>query len=202
MTDLPFAPACERNRQPIAEALQQHISQPARLLEVGSGTGQHGYYFSEQFPELIWQPTDRSENMAAISQWVAAAQRRNFLTPLCLDVNAPGEVGSDYDYVYTANTLHIMSWQEVQALAYLLPTLLRADGLLLVYGPFNYDGQFTSDSNARFDQMLRNSKPHQGIRDFAAVDELAQSVGLTLLDDMMMPANNRFLVWRYQASSV
>jgi hypothetical protein len=93
-----------------------------------------------------------------------------------------------------------MSWQDVRTLFMALPDVLTSDAVLAVYGPFNYDGRFTAPSNAAFDEWLKQRSPHSGIRDFAAVDELARSIGLTLVEDRAMPANNRTIVWRRAAA--
>ncbi|MEE4251191.1 MAG: DUF938 domain-containing protein, partial [Alcanivoracaceae bacterium] len=163
MDQLPFSQACENNRKPIGAVLARHIKVPARLLEIGSGTGQHGYYFSESFPGLQWQPSDCAENLPIIRQWVEAAGRDNYAWPLLLDVAHPQLSAQQYDYLFSANTLHIMAWAEVEAFFRLVPQMLRGGGLLIVYGPFNYGGAFTSESNARFDQLLKSRAPHQGI---------------------------------------
>jgi len=65
-----------------------------------------------------------------------------------------------------------------------------------VYGPFNYGGEFTSESTRAFEQWLKDRDPASGIRDIEAVDALARSIGLRLIEDNAMPANNRCLVWR------
>lgn len=196
MNSLFFSKACENNQAPIAEVLAQYILSPLTLLEIGSGTGQHGHYFSEHFPQLHWQPSDREDNLPMIQQWVQAAGRANYVEPFAFDVSAPPAPAQQYDCLFTANTLHIMAWPEVQAFFRLLPEWLAPQGLLFVYGPFNYDGSFSSDSNARFDLWLKDYAAHQGIRDFEAVNQLAMKQGLTLLQDHPMPANNRLLVWR------
>lgn len=198
VSQLPFSQSCENNKQPIAEVLARHIEVPARLLEIGSGTGQHGYYFSERFPGLYWQPSDCAENLPMIRQWVEAADRDNYVQPLLLDVAETQLSSQQYDYLFSANTLHIMAWPEVEAFFRLVPQVLHRDGLLIVYGPFNYGGAFTSDSNAQFDQWLKSRAAHQGIRDIQAVSTLAAQHGLTLIEDNAMPANNRTLVWRHQ----
>lgn len=198
VSQLPFSQSCENNKQPIAEVLARHIQVPARLLEIGSGTGQHGYYFSQRFPGLHWQPSDCAENLPMIRQWVDAAGRDNYAQPLLLDVAEPQLSSYQYDYLFSANTLHIMAWSEVEAFFQLVPRVLRDGGLLIVYGPFNYGGAFTSDSNAQFDRWLKSRAVHQGIRDIEAVNALAAQHGLTLIEDNAMPANNRTLVWRHQ----
>lgn len=191
----PYAEACERNRDPILEVLRRHFTDRHQILEIGSGTGQHGVHFAAALPQLSWQTSDLASNLPGIRLWIEEAHLPNLLPPIALDVRGTSPAVR-YDAVFTANTLHIMSWEEVCALFAALPDVLVSDGLLLVYGPFNYHGAFTSPSNAAFDVWLKQRSPHSGIRDFAAVDELARSVDLKLLEDRPMPANNRTLVWR------
>ena len=196
MSPLPFSQSCENNQAPIAEVLAQYLTPAQTLLEIGSGTGQHGYYFTERFPQLYWQPSDCAENLPMIQQWVAAAGRANYVAPFVFDVSAPPVPAQQYDGLFSANTLHIMSWPQVQAFFHLLPEWLAPQGFLFIYGPFKYDGHFTSDSNAGFDQWLKSRAAHQGIRDIEAVNQCAIQQGLTLIQDHTMPANNRLLVWR------
>lgn len=165
------------------------------MLEIGSGTGQHAVYFAAEFPQLVWQTSDRDENHEGIRQWLSDAALPNVKAPLSLDVAGEWPTGK-FDAVYSANTLHIMSWPEVEQFFAKLPRVLTNDGVLAIYGPFNYGGRFTSDSNAAFDAALRAAVPHRGIRDFEAVDRLAQAAGLHLLKDHATPANNRCLVWQ------
>ena len=177
-----------------------------RVLEIGSGTGQHAVYFAAALPRLVWQTSDRDENLPGIRMWLAEAALPNTPAPLVFDIaTQPAPVSPEagatihamaYDAIFSANTLHIMSWEEVEKLFAALPALTTAGAKLAIYGPFNYDGQFTSASNAAFDQSLRQNVPHMGIRDFEDVNRLAQSAGFALLDDVAMPANNRCLVWR------
>ena len=193
--DKPFSAASERNREPILAVLREHFVDRRRVLEIGSGTGQHAVHFAAALPQLTWQTSDRDENHEGIRLWLAESALPNVQAPLSLDVRGEWPVGR-YDAIFTANTLHIMSWQEVEQLFAHLPQVMTDDAMLVIYGPFNYDGRFTSDSNAAFDAALRAAVPHRGIRDFSAVDQLAQAAGLHLLKDHAMPANNRCLVWR------
>jgi cyclopropane fatty-acyl-phospholipid synthase-like methyltransferase len=196
MHDLkPYSDACDRNREPILEVLRRHFSDRHRVLEIGSGTGQHAVHFAAALPQLIWQPSDRNEHLAGIRVWLDEARLPNVPAPLTLDVRGPWP-RARFDAVFTANTLHIMSWEEVQALFAALPAVMTDDAVVAIYGPFNYGGAFTSPSNAAFDATLRRRSPHSGIRDFEAVDQLAQSIGLKLAQDCAMPANNRTLVWQ------
>jgi SAM-dependent methyltransferase len=195
----PYAAACDRNRDPILEVLRRRLPARGRVLEIGSGTGQHAVHFAAALPQLTWQTSDVAGNLPGIRAWLAEAQLVNLPEPLVLDVNAPWPV-KRYDAVYSANTLHIMSWEEVQRLFAELAGHLEPLATLAVYGPFNYGGRFTSASNAAFDASLRGRTPHMGIRDFEAVDALARGIGLELVEDCAMPANNRTLVWRLSAS--
>ncbi len=192
--DKPYSPASARNQAPILEVLQQHFADRTQVLEVGSGTGQHAAHFARALPHLIWQASDVPANLGGIAQWLSEAGLPATPAPVAFDVNGDPPAGP-FDAVFTANTLHIMGWDSVQRLFSLLPGLLRPDARLVVYGPFNYGGRFTSASNAAFDATLRAADPQRGIRDFEAVDALAAAAGLRLLQDHAMPANNRCIVW-------
>jgi acetylornithine deacetylase/succinyl-diaminopimelate desuccinylase-like protein len=198
MPELPVSPcseACERNRGPILEVLRDHFAERQRVLEIGSGTGQHAAHFAAALPRLIWQTSDLESNLPGIRSWLEGLDLPNLPPPIALDVTGAWPE-TRFDAIFTANTLHIMGWPEVRTLFAALPKVLTADAMLVVYGPFNYDGRFTSPSNAAFDEWLKQRSPHSGIRDFAAVDELARSSGFALIEDRPMPANNRTLVWR------
>ncbi|WP_411726081.1 DUF938 domain-containing protein [Methyloglobulus sp.] len=192
--DKPYSQACENNKAPILAIIRNAFSQPATVWEIGSGTGQHACYFASELPHLIWQPTDLAENLPGINAWRDEAQLPNLIQPLVLDVTDPVWPCDVIDAVFTANTLHIMSWQQVELLFERLQTYLNPLARVCIYGPFNYNGNYTSDSNARFDQWLKSRDPLSGIRYFEAVITLAKSAGLKLLNDSAMPANNRLLV--------
>nr|MBA2239463.1 DUF938 domain-containing protein [Lysobacter sp.] len=147
-------------------------------------------------PWLTWQCSDRAENLPGTRAWLDDAALPNTPAPIELDVAQPWSVPAPFDAAFSANTLHIMSWPEVQACFAGLADALGEDARLVVYGPFNYDGAFTSQSNARFDEWLKGRDTRMGIRDFEAVDALARAIGLRLLADAQMPANNRLLVWQ------
>jgi len=191
----PHSEACERNRDPILEVLREHFADRCHVLDIGSGTGQHAVHFAAALPRLSWQTSDVDSNLPGIRMWLEESGLPNLPQPIELEVTGRWP-DARFDAIFTANTLHIMSWPEVRAFFAALPKVLTTDAVLAVYGPFNYDGRFTSASNASFDQWLKQRSPHSGIRDFAAVDELARSIGFTLVEDRSMPANNRTLVWR------
>lgn len=195
-TDKPFSQACENNKQPILDILLRVFANRKKVLEVGSGTGQHAVFFAPALPHLTWQTSDLEINHSGINHWLNDFDADNLLPPLVLDADQFPSNLKTVDAVFTANTCHIMAWSSVVNLFKGLEKILSSDGILAIYGPFNYNGQFTSDSNARFDQWLKQRIPHQGIRDFEAINRLAQSIGLNLVEDNAMPANNRLLVWQ------
>ncbi len=180
----PFSEASERNREPILAALKRVLSGARLVLEIGSGTGQHAAYFAPELPHLRWQPSDVAENLPGIREWGGE--------PIELDVDGAWPAVAA-DAVFTANTCHILSWPQVER-------MFRGVGrmpsvkLFCLYGPFNYGGKPTAESNARFDAMLRGRDPASGLRDFEAIVALAARHGLALQEDNAMPANNRLLV--------
>lgn len=196
MIDKPFSESCAQNRDPILAVLRAGFADRRRVLEIGSGTGQHAVHFGAELTHLVWQTADVQQHHAGIRAWLAEAGLPNVLPPLALDVNQPGWRDGRYDAVFSANTLHIMSWPEVEKFFEGVGEILESGGILAVYGPFNYNGAFTSESNARFDAWLKARDPASGVRDFEAVDALARAQGLHLQQDIAMPANNRTLVWR------
>ena len=195
----PYSEACERNRDPILVVLREAFADRRRVLEIGSGTGQHAVHFAAGLPHLVWQPSDRAENLPGIRLWCDEAGLANLLAPIALDLNQDPWPDVQADAVFSANTLHIVSWSEVQTLLERIGKMLPPGGVLAIYGPFAYGGRHTSESNASFDLFLRSRDPLSGIRSFEDVDELARGQGLRLAYDRAMPANNRTLVWRRSA---
>lgn len=194
----PFAPACERNRDPILDVLRPIFAQypQPRVLEIGSGTGQHGVYFAAALPAITWILSDRDENHAGIRAWRDEAGLANLQGPLRLDVGDFAPLAPPVDVVFSANTAHIMGWEEVGHMVRGAAASLADGGRFLLYGPFRRGGRHTSDSNAAFDRSLRESSASMGIRDLEAVDELAQAAGLALEHVHAMPANNLLVAWR------
>jgi len=181
----PFSEPSERNRAPILAVLKRVLANSKSVLEIGSGTGQHAAYFAPELPHLVWQASDREENLADIRQWVA--------NPIELDVDKPfPKVNADA--VFSANTCHIMSWPQVERMFSGIGAMPSVKTFCL-YGPFNYGGRHTSESNARFDAMLRGRDAASGIRDAEAIVALAAKSGFRLAEDNAMPANNRLLVF-------
>ncbi len=192
----PFSQACENNKDPILGVLRSAFSDRQKVLEIGSGTGQHAVYIGAALAHLGWQTSDLAPAHAGIRAWIEASAAANVLEPVTLDVADRDWPVRDFDAVFTANTLHIMSWEHVQALFAGLGRHLPPAGVVCIYGPFNRGGRFTSESNARFDAWLRSRDPASGIRDLEAVCELAALAGLELDEEHGMPANNRLLEFR------
>lgn len=199
MNEKPFSAACERNREPILAVLSDFFADRRHVLEVGSGTGQHAAHFAAPLPHLIWQASDRAEHLSGIRAWLDDTALPNTPAPLTLDVTGAWPPGP-FDAVFSANTLHIMGWPEVETFFAALPAVTTRNAKLAIYGPFNHDGHFTSASNAAFDASLKMRAPHMGIRDDAAVDVLAATAGFALHEDIAMPANNRLRLWQRSAA--
>jgi cyclopropane fatty-acyl-phospholipid synthase-like methyltransferase len=191
----PFSQACENNKVAILAALADSFSTSKTVLEVGSGSGQHAVFFAPNMPWLSWQTSDILINHQGISQWLREYPAGNLLHPIELDLNHPWPI-EKIDAIYTANTLHIISWPLVQAFFSDVSQHLNQKGKCCVYGPFNYQGQYTSESNAGFDIWLKDRDSQSAIRDIEAIMALAESVGLSLENDHAMPANNRLLVFQ------
>ena len=190
-----FSPACERNRDAILDVLRVQFADRSNVLEIGSGTGQHAVHMAAALPHLIWQTSDVAANLPGIRMWLAGAGLHNTPAPLTFDLNGALPSGS-YNAIFSANTLHILGWAEVERLFGGLSQLMAEHARLTVYGPFNYSGAFTSPGNAAFDAALRQDDPKRGIRDFEAVDALAKTTGLQLHEDRSMPTNNRCITWQ------
>jgi SAM-dependent methyltransferase len=197
--------AADRNKAPILEILASEFAHTSLVLEIGSGTGQHALYFAARLPHLSWQPSDTSEYLPALREHLRQEGGTNLREVIELDVRAHpwplAAIHSPVDGVFSANTLHIMSWSSVQDFFRGAGSVLGTPGVLCIYGPFRYGGRYTSESNAAFDNYLRTRDPESGIRDFEALDELARQQGLALAADHAMPANNQLLVWKRDAAA-
>jgi len=191
----PFSEACEENKQPILAVLERLFAGARCVLEIGSGTGQHAVCFGATLSHLTWQTSDRPENHAGIRAWLEEAALPNVRAPIILDVRGdwPAE---RFDAVFSANTTHIMSWPEVEQMFEGIGRVLETGGCFVLYGPFNFGGEYSSESNARFDQSLKARDPNSGIRNFEDLGDLARANGLIFMENIPMPVNNRTLVWR------
>jgi len=198
MMNKPFSQACENNKRPILNILTKAFSKTKHVLEIGSGTGQHAVFFGQHLPHLTWQTSDLSINHQGINLWLNESTRENVQRPIVVDLNKAWPIPIDerrVDGLYTANTLHIISWPLVVNFFKGIAQNLAPDASVCIYGPFNYQGNFTSESNANFDIWLKERDINSGIRDIEEILLLANSARLNLIDDHAMPANNRLLVF-------
>ena len=199
-THRPYSESCDQNREPIFKVIQPLLTNKGKdkktVLEVGSGTGQHAVYFAQKMPHLVWQTSDQQVYHNGIKLWLDDAGLDNTPPPIALNVSADSWPELNYDAIFSANAVHIMAWENVLDFFKNAPKRLESGGLFILYGPFNYNQQYTSESNARFDIWLKDRDPKSAIRNFEALDELAQNAGMVLQNDYALPANNRILVWQ------
>ena len=196
MTLARVAPAVARNRAAIADVLRAWLPQPGLVLEVASGSGEHGVYFCGLMPDVTWQPTDRDDQaLASIAAWRDAAGLTNLLAPVRLDAAASWPV-AQADAVVAINMIHIAPWSATLGLMAGAAQVLPVGGVLILYGPFRENGQHTADSNAAFDADLRARNSEWGVRDLGCVVAAAEAGGLSLAKVIVMPANNRSIVFR------
>jgi cyclopropane fatty-acyl-phospholipid synthase-like methyltransferase len=190
---LPFSEACERNKGPILEVLRVAFADRTQVLEIGSGTGQHAVHFAAQLTHLTWHPTEQLAYLADLASRVKREGTRNLRQPTVLDVKQSIWPLRSVDALYSANTLHIMSWAEVEAMFRGVDAVLSPHGVVCIYGPFRYEGRYTSESNRDFDLMLKDRDPLSGLRDMTDLGALAGRHALRLRVDHDLPANNRLL---------
>jgi len=190
-----FSQSADNNKDAILGVLSTRMTSPTTVLEIGSGTGQHAIHFAARLTHLSWRPTELADAVNALRDNLAEVGIDNVAEPVALDVHSDPWPVAGVDCVYTANTLHIMSWPLVVEFMRGVGQALTETGSLYVYGPFRYGGDFTTDSNARFDDWLKSRNPDSGIRDFEALNSLAVAQGLILAADIAMPANNQLLIW-------
>ena len=190
-----YSAACDKNRDPILSVIQELFAACRSVLEVGSGTGQHAVYFAQNMPHLVWHTSDVRQNHPDINMWLEEAGLDNTMPPVELDVTQEQWPAVDIQAVFSANTSHIMHWRAVEAFIMGVGRLLPVQGKFILYGPFNYNNQYTSQSNADFDVWLKQRDPESGIRNFEDLERLANSSGMILQQDYSMPANNRLLYW-------
>jgi cyclopropane fatty-acyl-phospholipid synthase-like methyltransferase len=189
----PFSQACENNKQPILDVLVRVLAGSKKLLEIGSGTGQHAAYFAPRLTHLEWQTSDMPNNHKGINAWLQDVSSRNLKLPMSFTIGIDEWPLGNFDAVFTANTTHIMHPSEAQLMMKLVADNLPDDGIFCQYGPYKFQGQYTSDSNAAFDQHL-SKQGCGGIRD---IDELILwAKPLRLVETISMPANNFTLIWK------
>jgi cyclopropane fatty-acyl-phospholipid synthase-like methyltransferase len=201
-TDKPYSASCERNREPILRVLRSCFADRRKVLEIGSGTGQHAVHFARALGHLTWHPTEQLAYLADLTERVKLEGPPNLRAPTLLDVRQAVWPLRSVDALFSANTLHIMSWSEVLAFFHGIGGVLAPGGVLAIYGPFRYDGRYTSDSNRDFDMMLQERDPLSGLRDLQGITPLAAQYGLRLDADHDLPANNRLLVFSKEPAAM
>lgn len=189
----PYSESCDQNKEVILSVLSPILSPCSDVLEIGSGTGQHAVYFAERLPHLIWRTSDCQPYLDGINTWVSDACLPNLKKPFELDVSKSVWPAMEIDAIFTANSIHIMHQNDVENLIRCAAAILNKNGSFIVYGPFNYAGAYTSESNARFDDWLKDRDQLSGIKHFEDIDQKAINSGLKLVKDYSMPANNRIL---------
>ena len=195
-----FAPAASRNREPILTVFRERVSADARVLEIGSGSGEHAIHLCTALPGLDWQPSDPDPaSRASITAWIAHAGTDNIRAPLDIDVLAARwdvEARAPFDAIVSINMIHIAPWECALALLEGAARLLCEDGVLFLYGPFKRGGVHTAPSNAAFDERLRSENVQWGVRDLDEIVREASGRGLRLIEAVEMPANNLSVVFR------
>jgi len=192
-----FAPATQRNRDPILTVLRRVLPRSGTVLEIASGSGEHAVYFAEQLPGLTWQPSDPGEAArASIAAWTERSGVRNVVAPRALDAAAEEWPIDRADAVVCINMVHIAPWEACTGLMRGAARVLPPGAPLVLYGPFRVGGEHTAPSNAAFDEDLRGRDARWGVRDLEAVVEEARSWGLGHVETVAMPANNLTVVFR------
>jgi len=200
MINKSFSASSEQNKAIIYETIEPYLLDGIEVLEIGSGTGQHAIHFVSMVPGINWQTSDLAENLIDIKAWIDDSQLPNLPEPLELDVSSQW-MDKTYELIFSANTFHIMNQDQVEQFLLRCTACLIAEGHLIVYGPFNYQGSYTSPSNEQFDGWLKTRDPQSGIKHFEWVNAIARESGLRLVSDIAMPSNNRILIWQHETYS-
>jgi len=190
-----FAPATQRNREPIRDVLARELPASGIVLELASGSGEHAVFMAAAFQHLTWQPTDLDpEALESIAAWREEAALPNLRAPLRLDATDAQWPISEAAAVTCCNMIHISPWEATLGLFAGSARLLAPGALLYLYGPYRFDGAFTAPSNEEFDRSLRSRDPSWGVRDVKDLEAAAS--GFALREVISMPANNHSLVFR------
>ncbi|VAW69548.1 hypothetical protein MNBD_GAMMA09-2510 [hydrothermal vent metagenome] len=192
----PYAESCAQNQQVILDVLKKLFVAPGNVLEIGSGTGQHAVFFTQHMPYLNWQPSDLIAEHAGMQLWLNEVEHNRIKAPLEIDVDMDAWQIDEVDYIFTANTTHIISSLQVESMFKHIGSCLKPNGLFAQYGPFNYNGEYTSESNAQFDVWLKQRNADSCIKHFETIQNIASENAMNLYHDIEMPANNRILVWK------
>lgn len=196
---LPAWPAAERNKQPILDVLQRVLPHSGLVLELASATGQHAEHFARALPTLTFQTSDHDpEHLTTLARRAEMVGLPNLPPPLRIDVTEASWPIERADAIYNANMIHIAPWAVTLGLFAGAARVLPKGATLITYGPYSFDGQHTSESNARFDESLKERNPEWGVRDVSRLKEVARGSGFQLTEQVAMPANNFTLLWRHE----
>ena len=194
-----YAPATQRNREPILKVLSEVLPQNSKVLEIASGTGEHAVYFASKLPSCHWIPSDiNPESRSSIIAWKSDNAIDNLSLPLSIDVtqdNWQSGVAKEINSIVNINMIHIAPWQVCLGLMKGAGQILSPSGILYLYGPYKSNGKHTAISNANFDRSLRDRHPQWGVRDLEQVVEAAANANLKLQQVIEMPANNLSVIF-------
>jgi hypothetical protein len=197
--ELPHSPPAERNKGPILEILEMYLRR-GKVLEMGFGTAQHAQHFTKHFPWVTWYCADHEDQHWILEEKKKLDPQWKVEGPIDLFVSENRtmyeQVQDTFDFVYTANTMHIMSENEVRLFCEQVGQLIYPNGVLIIYGPFKYEGEYTSASNITFDLWLKQKYPGGGIKDFEIIHDLLAFHGFEFLKLHKMPANNEIISFR------
>ena len=191
---LPTSVSCQKNRDPIVKELARIFKKTSKVLEIGSGTGQHAVWFAPRLPWLDWQPSDLENHQDDINKWLRSYPAPNLRKPIVLDVGSVWPK-TCYDAIFSANTSHILSWENVEYMITGAASMLPKNGIFCLYGPFKIRDMDMAPGNAAFDKKLKVSSPKRGLRHVEMIDKIATSSGLQMTENVSMPENNRILSW-------
>ncbi|MCP4297041.1 MAG: DUF938 domain-containing protein [Proteobacteria bacterium] len=201
MENRPYSGPSDRNKQPILKVLENYLSATSHVFEIASGGGVHAIYFTKELPGLTWQISETRESIEALKYWVKDDISSQLPEPMELDATWETWPLNQVENFFSSNTAHYLPWNAVSSMFKGVGTHLKKDGYFFLYGPFNYQGRFTSESNRNFDSHLKSGDPKRGIRDLDDLLKIAGQSSLYLYHDHEMPSNNRILVWRKQPSN-
>ncbi len=198
-----FFPATERNRESIGEVLSKILVTKGSILEIGSGSGEHGVEFQKSFPEITWQSSDPEIiHRNSISSWIDH-EELNFKMPQPLDIDVekipweiPSELLLSIQGIISINMIHIASWNCTISLFKESGRLLKNGQFLMLYGPFKIGGKHNSQSNELFDISLKMQNESWGVRDLGEVSDEAIKNDFIEEELISMPANNFTVIYR------
>ena len=198
-----FFPATQRNRNCIGDVISRVSQKVGTILEIGSGSGEHGVEFQKRFPEITWQTSDpKLLHRKSISAWINY-EKINLIMPqpLAIDVEVtpwviPSKIISSLQGIVSINLIHVISFNCTKSLFKESGKLLKKGQYIMLYGPFKIDNDFTSKSNYLFDKTLKMQNKIWGIRNLNNIDEEGKKNGFIQEEIIFMPANNFSLIYR------